>query len=201
MEIKSAGRVERKKEETHNRIINVAVDLFHQQGLDATTMEQIAEVADVAKGTLYHYFPSKEAIINAFLQRSFRERNGDRIAQLRALPDTRARLVHVFTLLVDGVRAQKEIFERYMVYRMKQVLSFRPEEGERSGLLALAQEIIRLGQAGGDLRSDLPEEMLEDLFEFALIEAFKPFYLKPETYDARASIERCVDLFINGAKA
>jgi AcrR family transcriptional regulator len=201
MDQKAASRMERKKEETKNKIITVAVDLFHAHGLEAVTMEQIAEAADIAKGTLYNYFPSKDAIIAGFLQRTARERNPDRLAQIRQLPDTRARMIQVFGLLVERVQAQKEIFEAFMVYRMKQVISFRPVEGEPSGLSELVREIIQLGQQTGDLRTDLPDDMLEGLFEYALIAAIKPFYLDPATFNAQESIERSVDLFLNGAKA
>jgi len=99
------GRMERKKEDTANRIIDTAIALFDQYGLDAVTMEQIARVADVAKGTLYNYFPSKEAIIAAYMQRTFRQRNPQRLSDLRALPDTRARLKAIFTALIDGIRS------------------------------------------------------------------------------------------------
>ncbi len=194
-------RTERKKEETQNKIITTAVRLFNRQGLEAVTMEQIAEEVDIAKGTLYNYFPSRDAIIAAFLQRTFRDNQASRAEQLRALPDTRARLDLIFTQLVEGVQRQKEIFEAFMLYRMKQTLSFRPVEGEASGLSGLVHEIIQLGQQGGDLRADLPEDLLTGLFEYAIIAAVRPYYLEPETYNARESIERCVDLFFNGAHA
>jgi len=201
MEPKTESRIERKKEATQNKIITVAVELFNRHGLESVTMEKIAEVVDIAKGTLYNYFPSKEAIINAYLQRTFGERNDDRLAQLRQLGDTRSRLTHLLRLLIEGVQAQKQIFEVYMVYRMKQVTSFRPVEGEQSGLSNLVREIIALGQKSHELRTDLPVDLLEDFFEFILIEAIKPLYLDPDRFDPRESIERCVDLFLNGAGA
>ncbi len=193
-------RMERKKEETQNKIITAAVELFRRVGLEATTMEQIAAVVDIAKGTLYNYFPSKEAIINAYIQRTFRERNDDRMAQFTSLPDTRARLTRIFELLVAGVQAQKELFEAFMVARMKSVISFRPPEGEPTGLSLLIHEIIRLGQQSGELRADLPDDLLEGLFEYALIAAIKPFYLDPQRFDAAQSIARSVDVFMNGAR-
>ncbi len=195
-------RTDRKKEKTQHKIISVAVELFNQSGLESVTMEQIAEAVDIAKGTLYNYFPSKEAIINAYLQRSFQDSNEDRLTRLAQLPDTRARLTRLFSLLVDGVKRQKDIFEAFMLYRMKRVISFRPlEPAEQSGLYLLIHEIIRLGQEAGELRTDLPVSMLEGLFEFALIEAIKPFYLQPEHFDQDQSIRQSVDLFLNGTKA
>jgi len=201
MESKSLGRTERKKIETRNKVISTAVKLFNELGLDAVTMEQIAETADIAKGTLYNYFPSKDAIINAFIQQTFQQRNDDRIAQLRLLPDTRSRLTRIFSVLIEGVQTQKQIFENFMLYRLKSVISFHPPEGEESGLSLLICEIIDLGQQNHELRTDLPRDLLEDLFEFALIEAIMPIYLTPETFQPQQSIEQCVDLFLNGAMA
>ncbi len=202
MNNKMSNRTTRKKEKTFKKIINVAVDLFNQNGYELVTMEQIAETVDIAKGTLYNYFPSKEAIINGYLQQSFQDNHDDRINQLRQLPDTRARLTGILTVLVEGVQRQKQIFEIFMVHRMKQVISFKPdEEVAKGGLSQLIQEIITLGIQSHELRSDLPLDIMEDLAEFIVIEAIKPLYLHPENFDIHKSINRCVDLFMNGTKS
>jgi hypothetical protein len=108
----------------------------------------------------------------------------------------------VFRVLIEGVLAQKDIFEAFMVYRMKQVTSFKPiEASEQSGLTFLIREIIELGQASHELRTDLPEDHLAGLFEYALIAAIRPVYIDPAGFNADQSITQCVDLFLNGAKA
>ena len=200
MQPKESLRMARKKDTSRRKMIAAAVGLFNRHGLEAVTMDQIAEAADVARGTLYNYFPSRDAIVHAYLQQTFQDRSQDRIAQLRLLPDTRSRLVYIFTVLVEGVRRQGEIFEAFMVYRLKQVTSLRPPaEQEQTGLSLLIHEIIALGQQSGELRSDLDEEMLAGLFEYTLIAAIKPLYLQPDRYDQFKSIHYSVDLFLNGA--
>ena len=92
METTTSRRVERKKAASKRKVIAASVELFNQHGVENVTMEQIAEAADIARGTLYNYFPSKDAIINAYLQQTFQDRSEDRLARLRRLPDTRARL-------------------------------------------------------------------------------------------------------------
>jgi AcrR family transcriptional regulator len=56
------GLREVKAERTRKRIVDVAIELFLSQGFDETTMEQIAEHAEVGSTTLYRYFPSKDLL-------------------------------------------------------------------------------------------------------------------------------------------
>ncbi len=56
---------ERKIVRTRQRIVDVALDLMTTQGYDATTMEQIAEAAEVGSSTLYRYFPTKDRLATA----------------------------------------------------------------------------------------------------------------------------------------
>src|SRR5262245_20675283 len=58
------GRRERKKEETRQRIVAAAIELFQRNGYEATTVDEISERADVAKGTFFNYYPRKEAILD-----------------------------------------------------------------------------------------------------------------------------------------
>ncbi len=55
-------RVERRKRQTRERIFETALDLFVAKGLDETTVAEIAEAADIGKGTFFTYFPTKESI-------------------------------------------------------------------------------------------------------------------------------------------
>jgi Transcriptional regulator len=195
------SRSDRKKEENQQKILRIALTLFHERGLAAVSMEQIAEAADFAKGTLYNYFPSKEALINGFMQSAFAQNQEERIAHLRSLADTRSRLSYLFGLLIEGVQAEKELFETFFLYRMKQLLSLRPPATtEQSGLATLGAEVIVLGQRGGELRDDLPLDLLEGLFEYALIKAIQPIYLQPDSFDAERSIAQSIDVFFNGAR-
>ena len=54
--------------ETRLRIIRVAADLFHKQGVRATSPDEIIEASGTGKGQFYHYFKSKEGLIHEVLQ-------------------------------------------------------------------------------------------------------------------------------------
>jgi AcrR family transcriptional regulator len=173
--------------------------LFRRHGFDGVTMEQIADAADIAKGTLYSHFPVKEAIVSAYIEQESIDRNAERIVRMRALPDTRARLKRSLTELIEAVRAQPEIFEKYFSYRTQQMISLRREGNRVSGLRNLEDEIIRLGRDQGELRRDLPFELLESLYEFSFIIVAQRYYQAPEDFDAARTIRQCVELFMNGA--
>jgi AcrR family transcriptional regulator len=55
-------RVEKRKRQTRERILKVALALFVEKGLDDTTVAEIADAADIGKGTFFTYFPSKAAV-------------------------------------------------------------------------------------------------------------------------------------------
>ena len=86
-----------KAEETRERIVDAALELFRKQGFDETTMRDIAAEAGVATGAAYYYFRSKEELVMAFYMRTAEEartllppaiaRSSDLRKRLRAIID------------------------------------------------------------------------------------------------------------------
>ena len=58
---------------TKAKIIRVAKDLIHKQGLGATSPDDIIEASKTGKGQFYHYFKSKEGLVHEVLQTHLRE--------------------------------------------------------------------------------------------------------------------------------
>jgi AcrR family transcriptional regulator len=54
--------------ETRRRILRVAADLFHKQGVRATSPDEVIEASATGKGQFYHYFKSKEGLVHEVLQ-------------------------------------------------------------------------------------------------------------------------------------
>ena len=53
---------------TRLRIIRAAADLFHKQGVRATSPDQVIEASGTGKGQFYHYFKSKEGLVHEVLK-------------------------------------------------------------------------------------------------------------------------------------
>jgi AcrR family transcriptional regulator len=63
---------------TRRKIIDVAADLFHRQGVRSTSPDQVIEASGTGKGQFYHYFKSKEGLVHAVLGNYLEAiRNGD----------------------------------------------------------------------------------------------------------------------------
>jgi AcrR family transcriptional regulator len=59
---KQQSLLERKKEKTRDRLIKTAIRLFKKQGFENTSVDQIAEEAEVSRSTFFRYFGSKEMV-------------------------------------------------------------------------------------------------------------------------------------------
>jgi AcrR family transcriptional regulator len=60
-------------EDRRNEILDTAQALFYREGYDRTTIARLIEEVGVAKGTFYHYFTSKEQLLDELLDRGYRE--------------------------------------------------------------------------------------------------------------------------------
>jgi AcrR family transcriptional regulator len=149
-----------------DHVAGTAFRLFEQVGYEAATMEQVAEAADVAKGTLYKYFPVKEALlahqfqrdiaagVNALWQVLAKQRSF--AAQLRCL-------LHAWAKWHEARRVYIAHYVRF------QLANFGSSDLTRNGRASAARQILeRLcvdGQARGDVRSDLPAAQLAAMLE------------------------------------
>ena len=55
----------RKRRSTKSRIVKAAWNLFYKNGYEQTTVEDIINASKTSKGTFYHYFKGKEALLNS----------------------------------------------------------------------------------------------------------------------------------------
>ena len=94
---------------TRERILDVALDLFTDQGFDGTSMREIAERLQISKPAIYHHFTSKDEILMALHMRlhDFGTAALNRLAGQTVTLQTWGSLLDE---LLDQVLAQRKIF-------------------------------------------------------------------------------------------
>jgi AcrR family transcriptional regulator len=70
---KTAGKRERNKEQTKERILKAALELFGNKGFYQTTTKEISQKAKIAEGTLFNYFKSKEDLALYFFENEIQD--------------------------------------------------------------------------------------------------------------------------------
>ncbi|MER6472714.1 TetR/AcrR family transcriptional regulator [Streptomyces collinus] len=90
------------------RLVEAAVRVFHEQGVEKTTLADIAGVADVPVGNVYYYFKTKDHLVEAAV-RAHRDRLAALTGRLEALPGPADRL----KALVAGWVEERETAARF----------------------------------------------------------------------------------------
>lgn len=94
--------------DTRQRILDVALDLFTDQGYDGTSLREIAEKLGITKAALYYYFESKEDILLALHMR-LHEFGKESLQQLGAQPVTLEMWSELLDELIDQMLPQRKI--------------------------------------------------------------------------------------------
>lgn len=68
-EISGASKPATRSQRARLQALNVASSLFYKKGVRAVGMEEIVETSGIAKTTIYRHFPTKDALIEAFLEK------------------------------------------------------------------------------------------------------------------------------------
>jgi AcrR family transcriptional regulator len=89
------NRAERRRLRTRAALLAAARDVIGSQGVDATTIQDITEAADVAKGSFYNHFDCSDAILRAVVEETLAELGGDLEALTEPLRDDPARVIAV----------------------------------------------------------------------------------------------------------
>ena len=145
------GRRERKKEETRRRITMAALELFHEKGFDATTVDEITERADVAKGTFFNYFPKKGSVLEA-LSAEWMERAEEHAAHHGRTASER--ILAVFGGVAEAYGEDRALARMLVRVSMERMVCPEPDTS-RIGLYQMVVNVVREGQLRGEIRPDL----------------------------------------------
>jgi AcrR family transcriptional regulator len=101
-----SSRIERRRTRTREALLNAAQQLLSTRAAGAINVDEITELADVAKGTFYNYFTDKDALIRE-AEESARRELEQRIAECNAnISDPAARVARAFAAMLDWSLAE-----------------------------------------------------------------------------------------------
>jgi AcrR family transcriptional regulator len=155
------SRRDRKKERTRREIYEAAMDLFARKGFAAVTIAEIAEAADVGRGTFFLHFPSKAALLYEFNQRFAED-------FLATLTEPRASAHEELSALVQRMGAELAAKAEIMTamlsefFASPETLAAAPRHG--SALLAIVIDIITRGQERGEFTRSLDPRLAAAAF-------------------------------------
>ena len=187
-------------EEKRTRILDAAIRVFAEHGYHEARVGDIAEDAGVAHGLLYHYFASKDDV----LQTIFVENWGQLIARFRAVEVANEpageKLEGIAKILLRTWRNDPALVT-VMVREVARSHQLQDRVDEVREAFAIVQRIVEEGQAAGVFRRDVDARLASWLFYGGLEEVLTGWVLGqlPDSEDDVATAERtAVDVALRG---
>ena len=157
------------QEDKRRLILDAAVRVFASKGYHASRVGDIAEEAGVAHGLLYHYFRSKEELLETI----FRETWRNLLDAVRSVEETdetaRERLAGIAKILLRAWRRDPDLV-RVLVREVTRSSHLQRRVDEIDQAFAGLERIIARGQEEGEFRADLDPRMVSYVFYGALEE-------------------------------
>ena len=149
-------------------ILDTAQELFMEQGFDQTSISQILEATQIARGTLYYYFSSKEEIMDAIIERTI---EGAFTASQAFANNRELTVLDRLAGSMAALNLNHQEGEEVLLH-LNQPQNALLHEKTNQILLERAPQIllpiIQDGIAAGDMRTDYPYESLEMILTYSL---------------------------------
>lgn len=151
-QVRPPTRRERSRQRVHGSLYTSALELFAEQGYEGTTIDQITERADVARGTFFNHFQRKEDLVTTWAERRREELRIFMEESLKREEDATVRLERCMAALAEFNEAEHDLTRVMLAAWVK---SGQPllEEPDYAG--HVFTEIISRGQSSGDIALDI----------------------------------------------
>ena len=182
------------KSATRQRILDTARQLFSDNGFDSTTTRDIALAAGIATGTLFNYFPTKEAVLASLAANA--------IADTHPPTDHKANLEeHLFSLIAAGLRKLKP-FRKHLPVLLETALSplaTSPDDAAVSLRTAHLEAITKILTDHNATLSPTALQLYWTLYTGVL--AFWAADSSPKQEDTLALLDDSLDMFVAWLRA
>jgi AcrR family transcriptional regulator len=195
----ASSRRERRRQDTEQRIMRVALRLFCERGFAATTVDEIVAEADIAKGTFFNYFSSKERLLLAF-----GERLTSRLAAAAITISSTAPIIEQLRAAIHLAVGEWQGNQRLLRSLVGTALSTDALAMQFQDLLAQARAnvalLMREGQRRGEIRTDIEAAELARLLQQSMIGTQLVWSLRPAS-SLDAAVDQTLDVFWRGIEA
>ena len=162
------SRRERKKQETRQRLLEVAWDLFRVRGYEETTVEEITGAADVAKGTFFNYFETKEAVLGEIMAWRI-DLLGRQALSGEDVPESAvARIKLMISAMVGEFSPEGDLARHLLMARISAPI--KRKSAHRLG--SLTYELVMQGQARREIRDDVDPGLVTRLLMTCFLFSF-----------------------------
>jgi AcrR family transcriptional regulator len=180
---KTTSRRERKKQETRQRLLECAWRLFQERGYDDTTVEDITEAADVAKGTFFNYFQTKEALLGEVALWRI-DSLGNHVLAADDVPESAvARIKRMVRAMAAELSPERELPQHLFMARISAPI--RRESAHRLG--SIMHDLVRQGQDSGEIRADVDAGLIARLLITSAFHHFMWFHHPKDGHLAHVS--------------
>ena len=151
-----------KGEQTKALILTTALEMLHERGYEQTTMRAIAQKAGLSLGNAYHYFGSKDHLIQAFYHRLHEDHLRASLPALQKESSLKGRLLSVMRLKIDTLEPHHEfagVLFQTAANPHSPLNPFAPASAPvRRDSIKLFEELVEQTKARipDDLRAELP---------------------------------------------
>jgi len=174
------GRRERRKLEVRERIFSAARDLFAKQGFQATTVDEIANLADVAPATFFNHFQSKQALLGLMTGEIFEYLHSLTTQHLEGDGSSSDKLRNFIGSAAQGIAASRGVARDVLLEFMR---SDATPDGPHPYLQRLIDPFVALveeGQRSGEMRTDYPAAFLAQMAVGMLNSAITSWLTNPD---------------------
>jgi AcrR family transcriptional regulator len=159
------SRREREEEFRRNQVLDIAEMLFSANGFDGTTVSEIAERSELAKGSLYQLFKSKQEIIDAIVERKVVEMMETLDAIFDRETSPLEKLFQIMESKLRGIWHHRDFarlfineFHGFNWYMETPILECCREKV--MVMLERMEILITEGQKCGEIRDDIPYKLI-----------------------------------------
>ncbi len=143
------------REKRRIAILRSAIEVFSQNGFYKSKIEEIAKNAGVGKGTIYHYFESKNQLFEEMIKYSIEIYSEDIIKVIKKNLDTREKILSFFKYHVKISHNYENVLQSILNQSRSDDMMRHCLLKFKAGLYKLIEQIIKEGIANAELREDL----------------------------------------------